>query len=103
MSMFDHIDQTINNTTQVMFGDIAEFIGGALNNGKTATGSAILDVDKTYDNNNVIAEVLVIEYLREIWPNPRRGDTIKIKGETYQITQKRDATSLTQVVEVAHA
>lgn len=102
MSQFDGLETALNGAVFGLYGDPATITGGPLNASKTpSTTTAVRDVEKVQDVQGiVIAEVVIIEYPRSAWPYPRRGDLITLGGSTWMITEKRNATGTTQIVEV---
>lgn len=103
MSQFDHYDGLLNESIFDFFGNPCVIKPGPLNRNPAPVETvATIDVERVEDNaGNVISEVIVVEYPRAAWPNPRRGDLIEMDQQTWQVTNKRDATELTQIVEVA--
>ena len=104
MSFFDTFDTALSGAVFDVFGDTCDFVGGALNTGKSATGTAVLDVDKVLDDSGfLVSEVVIVEYPRNVWPSPRRGDLLTLQGTTWQVADLRKTTGDTLIIEVTRA
>ncbi|MCG8394794.1 MAG: hypothetical protein MI745_17095 [Pseudomonadales bacterium] len=102
MSQFYGYKTALDSAVFNFYGDPASIAPGPLNTGKAPVETvATLDYDDVRDDMGaLIATLIYVEYPKDAWPHPRRGDQVTLNGETWRVHALERDTGTTLMVEV---
>lgn len=102
MSQFDGYKTALDSAVFNFYGDPATIAAGPLNTGKDPVETvATLDYDDVRDDMGaLIATLIYVEYPKDVWPHPRRGDQVTLNGDTWRVHALERDTGTTLIVEV---
>jgi len=110
MSIFDHAARVSDRLALDVMGDPIRIRGGDYNTGDPVMSRGVLSYAGAEDANGFVhSTVPFVEYQKDAWTNPQRGDVIEFIGpegaviSAWRIAKVRAQSNLVMTVDVSPA